>query len=469
MLLLIAILLVLLQFLAGFGVLCLLKIYLKPSLFISLSVLIGVAVFSLVPFLLQLAYVPLTAFNVFVSLIATSFILNLKSKKGFLHILNSLKGYRFQLKLYEIPALLLILLMVFVSVWRCYYYPPTPRDLTSGAEVIAEYAVREKTMINSVFTVDLSTTNNQFKPPFITCLQIIYKYAGFPFGQVWLCSIFVFFLVFLYHVLLSRLHQIIAGLLLVMFMVIPEMYGYTIMALFDYSNAVFFCLSLYFLFGYFEKEQINRIILSGILMAIATYIRSETLILAILVVPVILFHHWRRKNISWSSLLNASYFIVPSFLIYLLSITIYINLYLPSLYQIDSLLNTNLTNLTPFYQRISDMTGKFLLAGEVLTRYGYFVFLFVIVLLADVFHKNSWNQTSLNWLFAVFIVYVGIPIIGFLFPLYDLDNSTKRGLLKLFPLMLLFMGNSRFLAYISESIKKWERAVDSPQPESELE
>lgn len=454
--LLIAILLLILQAIAGFGVLCWLKIYLKPGFLISLSVLIGVAVFSFVPFLLQLAYVPLTAFNVFVSIATACVLLNLRLKNGFVQLLNSLKGYRFQLKLYEIPSLFLILLMIFVSAWRCYYYPPTPRDLTSGAEVIAEYAVKEKTMINSVFTVDLSTTNNQFKPPFITCLQIIYKYAGFPFGQVWLSGIFVFFTVFLYSALNERLHKIITGLLLVMFIAIPELYGYTIMALFDYSNAVFFCLSIYFLNEYFTNGKNNYVILSGVLMAIATYIRSETLILAALVLPVILFHYWQRNNFA-KIFKSAAYFFIPSVIIYLLSIIIYINYYLPSLYKIDSLLNTNLTDLRPLYQRISDITGKFLLAGNVLDHYGYFVFIFVIVLCADAFRKNSWNRISLNWLWAVFIIYVGISFIGFLFPLYDLDHSTKRGLLKIFPLMLLYMANSGFLVFISDDIKKWER------------
>jgi hypothetical protein len=453
--LLTAILLLILQFFAGFGVLCLLRIYLKPGFFISLSVLIGVAVFSFVPFVLQLGFVSVTAFNVFASLIAVSFLLNLKSKRGFVHIVNSLKHFRFRLKLYEVPFLVLIILMMFVSVWRCYYYPPTPRDLNSGPEVIAEYAVKEKTMINSVFTVDLSTTNNQFKPPFITCLQIIYKYAGFPFGQVWLSGVFIFFIVFLYHALNIRLHKMISGLLLVMLIAIPEMYGYTIMALFDYSNAVFFCLSLYFLFEYFNNQKNNYIVLSGLLMAIATYVRSETLILAALVLPIVTISCLRKRSFV-NFFKESIYFFLPSVFIYILSITIYIEFYLPSLYKIDSLLNPNLLNLHPFYQRISDMTGKLLLAGNVLNHYGYFVFIFVFVLCLDAFRKNSWNRSSLNWLCAVFIIYIGIPFVGYLFPLYDLDNSTKRGLLKIFPLMLLFMANSNFLISISDAIKKWE-------------
>jgi len=458
--LLIAILLVLLQFLAGFGVLCLLRIYLKPPFFISLSVLIGVGVFSIVPFLLQLAYIPLTAVNIFTFLTAVCLLLNLNSRKGFGYLINGLKNFRLRIKIYEIPFLLLIGFMVFVSVWRCYYYPPTPRDLVSGPEVIAEYAVKEKSMINSVFSVDLSTTNNQFKPPFVTCLQIIYKYAGFPFGQVWLSSIFIFFIVFLYHTLSSRLHKIITGLLLITFIAIPEMYGYTFMVLFDYSNAVFLCLSLYFLFEFFKNNQTNYSILSGLLMAIATYIRSETLILSGFFSIIILFHYRADKNFLKSIFRSLSCFILPPLLIYLLSITIYIHWYLPTSYKVATLLNERLSDFGLFYQRISNMTGKLLLGGNTLIHYGYFVFIFVIILFADAF-RNAWNKASLNWLFAVFVVYVGISFIGYLFPLYDLDNSTKRGLLKLFPLMLLFMGNSQFLILISRQIKEWEEANDA--------
>ena len=455
--LLIILLLGFLQFSAGFGVLCLLKIYLNTAFCISLSVLIGIAVFSVIPFLLQLAYIPLTAFTIFSFLIATCVLLNFNSKKEIIRLFNELKNYRPQLKPYEIPSLLLIGFMVFVSAWRCYYYPPTPRDLTSGAEVIAEYTAHEKTMVNSVFTADLSTTNNQFKPPFITCLQIIYKYAGFPFGQVWLSSVSIFFLVFLYHALSIRLHKIITGLLLVMFIAIPEMYAYSFMVLFDYSNTVFFFLSLYFLFEFFNNRQTNFITLSGILMAIATYIRSETLILAGFISIAIFFHYRFRSIFLKTVIKEGSYFLLPSLFVYLLSITVYINWYLPSAYNVSTLLNQDLLNPAAFYRRISDMTEHYLLSKNAVNYYGYFIFIFLIVFCINAFYKNAWNKNSLNWLFAVFVIFIGLPFIGYIFPLYDLDNSTKRGLFKIFPLMLLFMANSKFLISLSDRIKKWER------------
>jgi hypothetical protein len=456
--LLVIILLALFHFIAGFGILMLLKIYLKPALLISLSVLIGIGIFSFIPFLMQLLYVPLTGFTVSIAIGVVCILLNLNSRRGFIQLLNGLKNYRFRIKLYEIPFLLLISLVVFVSVWRCYYLPPTPRDLTSGPEVIAEYAVKEKSMINSVFTVDLATTNNQFKPPFITCLQIIYKYAGFPFGQVWLSLILISFLFFLYGILSFTVHKIVAGLLMILFIAIPEMYAYTFMVLFDYSNSVFFCLSLYFLFDFFKNRKENHMIVSGILMGIATYIRSETLVLACFIFIAVIFHNSNRPNFWKNSWRSGIYFILPSLLIYLLSIVVYINWYLPSHYTVETLLNKNLLNFFSFYQRLSDTTGQLLLAGDSVTYYGYFVYIFLIVLCLTIFDRNYMNKTALNWLFAVLTVYIGLPFIAYLFPLYDLDNSTKRGLFKIFPLMLMFMANSPLLISLSDRITKWEQS-----------
>ncbi|WP_431211949.1 hypothetical protein ACQ86N_40220 [Puia sp. P3] len=119
--------------------------------------------------------------------------------------------------------------------------------MLSGPETIAEYAIREQSMINSFFGLDLSSTNNQFKSPFLISLQVIYKLAGFPFGQVWLSVVFISFTVFLYHFLRERLHPVLAGLLLLLFLMTPEIFAYTFMILYDYSNMVFFCLGLYFL------------------------------------------------------------------------------------------------------------------------------------------------------------------------------------------------------------------------------
>lgn len=67
------------------------------------------------------------------------------------------------------------------------------------------------------------------------------------------------------------------------------------------------------------------------------------------------------------------------------------------------------------------------------------------------------NRQAVNWLFAILVVYLGLPLLGYLLPLLDLHNSTKRGFLKIFPLMVLYMGNTQLLIKLSEKIYKWER------------
>lgn len=452
--LLTVLLLTLLQLFMGIGFINLFRIWLKPGMMLALWALSGVAICSFIPFLLELCFIPLTAANVFIALIAACLLLNIRYKTSLEQLKWLKKESRFRIRLYEIPFLLIIAIIVLASVWRCFYYPPTPRDLTSGAEVIAEYAVKEKTMINSVFTVNLESTNNQFKPPFITSLQIIYKYAGFPFGQVWLSTVFISLLVFLYHALCLHLHRLLAGLLMLVFLAIPEMYAYTFMVLFDYSNAAFFFLSTYFLIEYFKEGQKSYIMLAGVLMGFATYIRSETLILACFMALAIAWHLIR----SWKPRLLAAsiWFLLPALLFYVLSITVYINYYLPAKYSMGELVNQHLFNFTYLWERIKGMNARLIFSEQGIKYYSYSFFVFLLVLVIDLILSVRLNRNSSNWLFAVLVIYLGMPVLGYLLPLLDIDNSTKRGLFKIFPLVILYMGTSTALVKLSEKIKVWE-------------
>ncbi|MGZ5190645.1 MAG: hypothetical protein ACXWCZ_06460, partial [Flavisolibacter sp.] len=79
--------LIILQFITGFGILNLFRIDLRPFMFISLAVILGVANFSIIPFLLQLLYIPLTSLNVFVGLLISAILFNLQ-------LLNGIKRFR---------------------------------------------------------------------------------------------------------------------------------------------------------------------------------------------------------------------------------------------------------------------------------------------------------------------------------------------------------------------------------------
>ncbi|MFI5195924.1 MAG: hypothetical protein ACHQD8_02450 [Chitinophagales bacterium] len=61
-----------------------------------------------------------------------------------------------------------------------------------------------------------------------------------------------------------------------------------------------------------------------------------------------------------------------------------------------------------------------------------------------------------------------MALLGYLIPLVDLMNTTKRGLFKALPLMLLYMANSASLQRISEAIKQWEFVKPQIKPATKL-
>ncbi|HVS98530.1 MAG TPA: hypothetical protein VHE54_18690 [Puia sp.] len=487
----------------GYGVLCLFGLRLQSVYTVTLSLLLGVALASFLPFLLQLCFVPITGVSVFGSLALVSLLLNIPTanrirKQGAARSMRGSGPGAWRIRMYEIPYLLILGFLIFVSVWRCYYYPVTSRDALSGPEAIAEFAVREHTLINSFFDIDLWSTNNPFKSPFLISLQVVYKLAGFPFGQVWLSIVFISLTVFLYRALCEKLHPLLAGTLLLLFTIAPEPYAYTFMILYDYSNMVYFFLGLFFLFRWFsagaspdgaargqaqDPSQIQRTLtptvatagaaagqaadpspvqparsfyFAGLLLGIATYIRSETLILVFLFLPPILLRQWRSRSPLAKILARDLLFILPSLLGYLLPVQLYVNHYLPVHYDVGGLIDPNAA-LPGLFRRYADIFTRLLTGRLSIELWGYFFYLTAILLAAESILIRRFNSEARNWLYAILALYVGLGLIGWLFPVMDLTDSTKRALFKMLPLALLYLANNQFLLQLSAAIARWEQ------------
>src|ERR1700722_14702383 len=93
--------------LSGYGLLHLFGLHLKAAYTITLSLLLGVALASFLPFLLQLCFIPLTGLIVFGSLTLAAVLLNIPTahvirKKGFTAFRKELFPGRFQPSPYEI-------------------------------------------------------------------------------------------------------------------------------------------------------------------------------------------------------------------------------------------------------------------------------------------------------------------------------------------------------------------------------
>src|SRR5690606_14932111 len=177
----------------------------------------------------------------------------------------------------------------------CYYFPVTPRDALSGPETIAKYAVKEGTLANSFFNINLESTNNQHKSPYLIGLQIIYKFFVQTFGQVWLNTMVFSLIIFLYSALKEKIHSILAGLILFLFIATPECFAYTLMILYDYSNMVLYAMGAYVLSLYWNDRKNSQFWLAAFLFGLSTFIRTETLILLSLFLPLF-FIDWYQKK-----------------------------------------------------------------------------------------------------------------------------------------------------------------------------
>lgn len=460
--------LLIIHYCIGYGFLRLFRVQLNRVPQACLTMITGIALPSFIPFLLQLAYIAITFTSVLISLLALCLLINIPS-------LMKLKSFSYRslklqfspsIRIYEWPFMIVFGIFLVASLWRGYYQPVFARDMLSGPEVIAEYTIKEHTMLNSFFNVNLETTNNHHKPPYITGLQIIYKYFGFPFGQIWVCFLSIAFCVFLYYLLRQKLHPIIACTIFLFFLAMPELYAYTYILLFDYSNMIFFFLAVYFLQYYFRTNDVNKLYFSAALFGLATFMRVETLVFTAMIVPALwlyaLRHKLHMRKVALYSVLLVG---VPA-LVYFLWVGIYLEYYIPAKFHLGPQINQYLLNLQPLIKRFKEMHSILIFGDFGLRLWGYFFYFFIFLTAADIIITRRIDKESRTWWYAVLVVYLGLPLLGFLLPLMDLMHTTKRGLFKLLPFMVLILANNSILQALSARITRWELSTPDAKTSS---
>lgn len=445
------------HYFAGSGLLHLFSIELKPVKHFSLSIICGVVLLSFIPFLLQLAFIPLSPGTLAAAIVLLCLLLNIRK-------LRQLRGKPFRIssfklssvKVYEIPFIIILAFIFFSAAWRSFYYPSNARDMLSGPEVLAHYAVKEHTIINSVFSVNLESTNNHLKPPFILGLQIIYKFFGFAVGSVWVSLISISFYIFLYQILKDRLHAVLAGTLILLFVALPEVYAYAYMMLFDYGNMALFFLGIYFMLQYFRSGKQNEVYFAAVLFGFSTFIRLETLVLIGMLLPMLWLYAYRNKVPFKRTFWQSASIVGISLLIYISWMNVFLKFYIPGLLELGSQVNPHLADLNPLFKRFSDMNSELLFGRLEEPLWAYFIKVFLIIIVLDLIITRKVSKESRSWWYALAVVYFGIPFLGYLLPLMDLTNTTKRALFKLMPVALMLMAHTGILTRLSAWLTRWE-------------
>lgn len=444
------------HYITGRGILKLFKVQDTSLRMFCLSLMISVPVLSFIPCIEQLMHIPLnkknvaTGISILAGLAAVPLLIGIKRPKLPKFTLPAV---------YELPFYFVFLLNLLLSVWRCFYYPVTARDMLSGPEVIAEFAVKEGTMINSVFSIDLHTSNNYFKSPFVTSLQIVYKLLVQPFGQLWLSILAVSFMFWLYSIVRERIHPLLASIVFFVFIIEPEFFAYSYIILYDFSNMVFLFCGFYFLAKYFEKNTTSELALAVLCFGFATYIRTETLILVGLTAPLLGYYLYRQKASLVAMTTRIGALLVVPFLFYFVCIKVFVHNFVPVPFDVAHEVTKDIFNIGPFFTRAKDMANVLMFSPLGINLYGYMIGLTCIVLLIDAIFIRRFNKEARVAIYGLIVVYMGLALIGYLLPLADLYNTTKRGLFKLLPMGVFYLANSPLLRRLSERITNWENGV----------
>ena len=323
-------------------------------------------------------------------------------------------------------------------MWRAFYFPPFAVDITSGAEAVSMYTLKEKTLINSVF--DVYQNGNTLKPAFLTSLQVIYKLAGFPFGQIWLSQIVICFLVILAAEMKKTINEIIVIFLLILFLAIPEMYAYTYSLLYDYPNLIYFTSFLIYLNRFIQTQNKHNLYLSSIWLGFATYIRPETILLGVMLATVSILLLIQSKKWFDKIYSICIFSITPTF-VYLISVYLYIHFYLPTTYSISAQINHQLFDFTDAWMKIKNATIDLFFSAYGISNYSYFPLLFILITFIDIIFLKFLSKNGKFYLMSISIVYVFFPLLSHVLPGMSIDYTIKRAYFKLFPLMLLYFAN----------------------------
>jgi hypothetical protein len=124
-------------------------------------------------------------------------------------------------------------------------------------------------------------------------------------------------------------------------------------------------------------------------------------------------------------------------------------------------MNHNLSDLSPLFTRFREMNVQLIFGKYATALWAYFINIFLAVFILDLIISRKVSKESRNWLYAVAVVYFGLPFLGYLLPLMDLMNTTKRGLFKLMPFLVLIMANTGLLQRLSAKMYNWETAPDN--------
>lgn len=441
----------LMHVLTGAGILGACKLRTTRTITLLLSMFAGMFVHSAVFLICDLVKIPLTATSMFLSAIVPVLV-TIPSWKTTRELLKHLQApSKHSIRLYDLPVIGLSGYIFYMILWASWYWPVTPFDAMAGIDLVAKYVVKDHTIVNSVFThpsLQGQLSNQPFYAPFAMLMQSIMKFIGFVHNQVWVGIISVCFSVFVWAVLRQMVHPFIAAVLYLLYLLTPEMFGYTYLLQTDYVNAVFMVIGVYLIWQGAEHDSASHIAASSIFFAAACWSRTETILLVGIGCLASLL--WLRRSLGTraASILFGS-ILGLSALMFVLWHVVFFNYYLPVKPSAgDQLVGFSVDR---FVMVVSETWTSVI---SRIDYWGLVVWIFLVAVTANVLMFRRISSVMLIvWIGSIVL---GLWLAGSIFSAAVVEQTLRRGMFKLIPLLTFAIASSQLVTSASERLTAWE-------------
>lgn len=441
----------LLQLISGFGVLALLRPRITRSAAVPSALLIGMFLHTLALFVAALASIEIARGTAMAAAIVAAIVPNLAWPRVSQYYRQLLRAPSWTLSLADLVALGFAIYLAYAAFWAAWYWPVTPFDAVVGIDLVAKTAVEDHTLVNRVFTdpfLSQHLSNQPFYAPFAMLMQVIYRLMGYAHGQLWVPIVAVCFMWITWVELRRMLHPILANIFWVLLLLTPEMLGYTYLVQTDYLNAAMFVPGVFMLWRAVREDDGGSMWLSTVFFAAACWSRTDAIILVELGLVVSLPLVARAS--SWKR--AAQTFAVQSVvmgLVFALWHVLYFNAYLP--------VRPSTSEQLVGFDVSRAITVATSLFGNVIADVDYWGWLFVLfpvtLLVNTVRERKLEPLLPLFWIAALII---GFVVIGTIFSAAIVEQTLRRGIFKLVPLIVVAMAGTHLLETASRYLTNWE-------------
>ncbi|MBU3698618.1 MAG: hypothetical protein FGM33_01220 [Candidatus Kapabacteria bacterium] len=424
---------------------------LERSTLLPLGLLLGMFLHSMAMFVAQLFGIPLSEQTMMVSGGVTMLLplVRIRAMRESLAGLFDLP--RIRPTLYDVVIAGFVGYVAYMVVWASWYWPVTPFDAMAGIDLVARYAAQEGMIANQVFSdpsLQGMLSNQPFYAPFAMLMQVMMKLIGYPYTQIWVSIVAICFWWCIWSMMRRLAHPLFAGVLLVLFVLTPEMLGYSYILQTDFANAAFFSIGCLVLLRAIDEVSLPGMTLAAVTFAGACWSRTETPLLVVLVVgmclPRILKDFGAVKGLAGSLGIVAA-----SSVAFALWNIVFFNWYLPVRPSTAEQLRG--FDIGRFGEVAISSWTSVISSAEL---WGWVVWLFLGVIIVDaIVNRRMANPVLIG---MIIITVLGLFLVGTIFSAAVVEQTLRRGMFKIIPLMIVAIAGSGLVSSASSALYSWE-------------